>query len=73
MGAPLDRFIVQTVLCACHLALLAVHPLLYVHGVSSDQWRSIIALELPQDEVLGAAIGTVVGAWFGAFPIPLDW
>ena len=25
------------------------------------------------DELLGAAMGTIVGAWVGAIPIPLDW
>lgn len=28
---------------------------------------------LPIDEVYGGLIGTVVGAWAGAVPIPLDW
>lgn len=28
---------------------------------------------LPIDEVYGGLIGTVLGAWLGAVPIPLDW
>lgn len=27
----------------------------------------------PADAVWGGALGTGVGAWFGAVPIPLDW
>jgi hypothetical protein len=28
---------------------------------------------LPIDEVYGGLLGTVLGAWLGAVPIPLDW
>ena len=28
---------------------------------------------LPIDDVYGAALGTLMGAWIGAMPIPLDW
>jgi GPI ethanolamine phosphate transferase 2/3 subunit F len=28
---------------------------------------------VPIDEVFGAALGTVLGGWLGAVPIPLDW
>jgi GPI ethanolamine phosphate transferase 2/3 subunit F len=28
---------------------------------------------LPFDGVWGTTIGTVLGAWIGAVPIPLDW
>ena len=28
---------------------------------------------LPIDETFGAALGAILGAWFGAVPIPLDW
>jgi phosphatidylinositol glycan class F len=45
----------------------------YVHGVDKDKWRTIIALLLPIDDVYGGALGTLIGAWIGAVPIPLDW
>ena len=32
-----------------------------------------MGLLLPIDEVFGAALGTLIGAWLGAVPIPLDW
>jgi phosphatidylinositol glycan class F len=47
--------------------------LVYVHGVDGETWRQVIALLLPIDEVYGGLIGTVLGAWLGAVPIPLDW
>lgn len=33
----------------------------------------VAALASPIDEVFGASLGTLVGAWAGAVPIPLDW
>lgn len=63
----------HTLLCSAHIALLSALPLVYVHGVNGETWRQIVALLLPVDEVYGGLIGTVLGAWLGAVPIPLDW
>lgn len=63
----------NTILCAAHIAVLAALPLIYVYGVDNENWRRIGALLLPVDEVFGAAVGTIFGAWLGAIPIPLDW
>ncbi|KAI9678045.1 MAG: Glycosylphosphatidylinositol (GPI) anchor assembly protein [Caeruleum heppii] len=72
-GAPLTSHLPHTLLAASHLAILSLLPLIYVHGVESNVWKRIIAAHLPLDEVFGAMVGTLVGAWFGAVPIPLDW
>lgn len=72
-GAPLTTHLPHTFLCAAHLSLLAILPLVYVHGVEKDKWRAIVALLLPIDDVYGGALGTLMGAWVGAVPIPLDW
>jgi phosphatidylinositol glycan class F len=45
----------------------------YVHGVDGQTWREVVSLLLPGDEVFGGLVGTCVGAWLGAVPIPLDW
>lgn len=55
------------------MCLLAVLPLFYVYGVNAEIWNEIISAILPFDEVWGGTVGTVLGAWFGAVPIPLDW
>jgi hypothetical protein len=55
------------------MAVLTVLPLVYVHGVDKVKWREIAAVFMPFDEVWGATVGTCVGAWLGAIPIPLDW
>lgn len=72
-GAPITTHHAHTLLCAAHLSLLATLPLVYAHGVDGETWRDIVALLLPVDEVYGGMIGTFLGAWLGAVPIPLDW
>jgi phosphatidylinositol glycan class F len=72
-GAPVTTHIPQTLLSSSHLALLAVFPLVYAHGSNSSRWREIVSVYSPIDEVFGAALGCLLGAWLGAVPIPLDW
>ncbi|KAH6642274.1 GPI biosynthesis protein Pig-F [Boeremia exigua] len=72
-GAPVTTHQAHTLLAGAHIAVLSTLPLVYVHGVSGETWREAIALLLPIDEVYGGLIGTVLGAWLGAVPIPLDW
>lgn len=72
-GAPVTTHHYHTLLCGAHIALLSTLPLVYVHGVHGETWRQIVALLLPIDEVYGGLIGTLLGAWLGAVPIPLDW
>ncbi|KAG9201285.1 Glycosylphosphatidylinositol (GPI) anchor assembly protein [Epicoccum nigrum] len=72
-GAPATTHHEHTLLAAAHMAVLGALPLVYVHGVRGETWRQAVALLLPVDEVYGGLIGTVVGAWLGAVPVPLDW
>ncbi|KAF2011447.1 GPI-anchor biosynthesis protein-like protein [Aaosphaeria arxii CBS 175.79] len=72
-GAPISTHWEHTALCAAHISFLTAIPLTYVHGVDGSTWREIVSLELPIDEVYGCLIGTMLGAWLGAVPIPLDW
>jgi phosphatidylinositol glycan class F len=55
------------------MALLASTALIYVHGVDGAVWREVWAFARPADAVWGGALGTALGSWFGAVPIPLDW
>jgi phosphatidylinositol glycan class F len=73
LGAPVTTHVPQTVLSSAHLALLAVFPLIYVHGLEGKKWREIISAYSPIDEIFGGAAGCFLGAWLGAVPIPLDW
>ena len=73
LGAPLTTHLPHTLLASAHFSMLAIMPLAYVHGIDINRWREAFAAMLPVDEVYGAALGTVIGAWLGAVPIPLDW
>ena len=72
-GAPFTTHLPHTLLSSAHLALLAVFPLIYVHGNDGKKWREIVSAYSPIDEVFGATVGCFLGAWVGAVPIQLDW
>ena len=72
-GAPVTTHRPETFLGAVHMAVLAAPPLFYAHGLDSAAWKEVGRALLPFDEAWGAAMGTAVGAWLGAIPIPLDW
>ena len=72
-GAPLTTHFAHNILCGTHMALLMFQPLFYVYGVDAVMWREICSAFLPWDGVWGGTIGTMLGAWCGAVPIPLDW
>ncbi|KAL1848254.1 Glycosylphosphatidylinositol (GPI) anchor assembly protein [Paecilomyces lecythidis] len=72
-GAPLTTHSLHTILCAMHMSLLSSTALIYVYGVDGAVWREVYAFARPADAVWGGALGTGVGAWLGAIPIPLDW
>ena len=55
------------------MALLAAFPLFYAHGLDRGHWLEVMRALRPFDEVWGASAGTLLGAWLGAVPIPLDW
>lgn len=72
-GAPITSHLAHTTLCSAHIALLAIYPLIYVHGTDGAKWREIASFYAPIDEVFGGFVGCLIGAWLGAVPIPLDW
>ncbi|KZZ87376.1 GPI biosynthesis protein Pig-F [Ascosphaera apis ARSEF 7405] len=72
-GAPLTTHTLETLLLAAHMSILAGAPLVYVHGMDGGKWAQIVGLSMPWDGVFGGSLGVLVGAWFGAVPIPLDW
>lgn len=73
LGAPLTTHLAHTFLLSLHLALLALLPLFYARPLTSRHWLEILSGTAPLDEVYGAAMGAMAGAWLGAVPIPLDW
>lgn len=77
LGAPLypTYLLPHTLALSAHVSLLAALPIFYTHGVSAAAWIDVSAAWLPFDDagVWGGAIGALVGGWFGAIPIALDW
>ncbi|KAF6811274.1 GPI biosynthesis protein family Pig-F [Colletotrichum sojae] len=72
-GAPFLTHVAHTLLCSAHVALLALFPLFYVHGVDAAAWLAIASAQAPLDEAYGGLVGGLLGVWLGAVPIPLDW
>ncbi|KAI5813048.1 GPI biosynthesis protein Pig-F [Pyronema omphalodes] len=72
-GAPITSHLPDTALTAAHMSMLAVLPLVFQLGVDGERWREVLACQAPIDEAFLGAMGTAIGAWAGAIPIPLDW
>lgn len=72
-GAPVTTHNSETILAAAHMAVLSAMALVYTHGLDRSVWNEVWGIARPADAVWGGALGTGLGAWFGAIPIPLDW
>lgn len=55
------------------LALTSVFPCLLMVGPTVETWISKSLQDGSEKYVLMIGISSIVGAWFGAFVIPLDW
>ncbi|GAA96619.1 uncharacterized protein L969DRAFT_88016 [Mixia osmundae IAM 14324] len=81
LGAPLLRKLQYTYLLSLQISVLAVSPLAAAVSLRTTAgrwtWIRLISLFDPRTEtdiaILAPMTGTVVGAWLGAIPIPLDW
>ena len=70
--------VLQTILAALHIALLSTYPLSSSIKPNPENIRQLVTLEYDAEfDVMKwtywGAIGTVIGGWLGAVPIPLDW
>merc|ERR1712142_1217987 len=88
-GAPVMTHLVETGSFTALLVLLTAYPLLLCKGPSFRSLKVVLLSEKtprltfspnslqacsPLDTCLYYnTLITLVGAWFGAFPIPLDW
>ncbi|XP_037087952.1 glycosylphosphatidylinositol anchor biosynthesis protein 11-like isoform X2 [Pollicipes pollicipes] len=76
-GAPLLSDIENTLLFGLLLSALAVYPTALTSGGSVtkivDSFVDFVGESPRQQQQLSAAAGALVGAWLGAFVIPLDW
>lgn len=77
-GAPLNGFLKETYLLACHLSIIVFAPLLTLYRLDFQSLRNIFTNEhfyriIFNDQVLCASSAAIIGAWIGVVPIPLDW
>ncbi|XKL68682.1 hypothetical protein PGB90_006451 [Kerria lacca] len=74
-GANLIENIEETFVLSCTLSSLLLIPLYFYCGV--DALSLLILREKPStllhSSILYVCFSSVIGAWFGAFVIPLDW
>ncbi|KAK9460183.1 glycosylphosphatidylinositol anchor biosynthesis protein 11 [Lipomyces oligophaga] len=72
-GAPVTVAVTSTTLLSAHTAVLALFPLLCTVPLDINSWLQILGLKGPWTPFYTASLGTLLGAWLGAVPIPLDW
>ncbi|EMR09365.1 hypothetical protein PNEG_02315 [Pneumocystis murina B123] len=77
-GALVINYLLETILCALHLTVLGILPMICIFGVDRRKYMELVSLELDLEnfENLKLSVGffgTFVGSWLGAIPIPLDW
>jgi phosphatidylinositol glycan class F len=77
-GAPTSfEFAARTWHWACLMSSLTVLPAAIVLGASWTDWQRVFAFTKPHGGVELAvcipAHGAALGAWVGAWPMPLDW
>ncbi|KAJ4718675.1 phosphatidylinositol-glycan biosynthesis class F protein-like [Melia azedarach] len=78
LGAPVgSQYFQRTINWSLLMSLFTFVPPASVFGSSSEDWRRIFANTKPKGSldymICLPAHGAVVGAWFGAWPMPLDW
>ncbi|GAA5921497.1 hypothetical protein JCM3775_003076 [Rhodotorula graminis] len=81
LGAPLTSNLTSTYLFSLLVSILAILPLAIALPLSDTSarfvWLRLASTFTPTDDLelalFAPALGTLVGAWLGAVPIPLDW
>ncbi|XP_030546903.1 uncharacterized protein C1450.15 [Rhodamnia argentea] len=78
LGAPVGtQYLVNTINWSLMMSTLTVVPAACVFGASWNSWQRIFACTKPVSSmdfmICLPAHGAIIGAWFGAWPMPLDW
>ncbi|KAM0052817.1 putative GPI biosynthesis protein Pig-F [Helianthus debilis subsp. tardiflorus] len=78
LGAPVgSRYILRTLHWSLLMSAFTFAPAASVYGSSWVDWHRIFAntklIESIDYMICIPAYGAVIGAWFGAWPMPLDW
>ncbi|KAM8810210.1 phosphatidylinositol-glycan biosynthesis class F protein [Eudromia elegans] len=76
-GAPLIESVTETFLFAVQLSTFTTLPCLCILGPNIQAWIRVFskngAMSIWDNNLQITTVCSVLGAWFGAFPIPLDW
>ncbi|XP_062980028.1 phosphatidylinositol-glycan biosynthesis class F protein [Elgaria multicarinata webbii] len=76
-GAPLIESVLETFLFAVLLSTFTTLHCLCLLGPNIQMWLRVFskngAMSIWDNSLQITTMCSVVGAWFGAFPIPLDW
>lgn len=77
-GAPLSNHITETYLLSIHLTFLVFYPLLVYFKMDTAKFSSLFDYDhiyraIFTNQILSSSFFTIIGTWFGVFPIPLDW
>ncbi|XP_021378710.1 phosphatidylinositol-glycan biosynthesis class F protein-like [Mizuhopecten yessoensis] len=76
-GAPFINSVAETFHFALLLTVTTVFPSLCVLGINFSNWVRVYAQNSPdvgaESILYCASVGSILGAWLGALPIPLDW
>ncbi|XP_020674576.1 phosphatidylinositol-glycan biosynthesis class F protein isoform X3 [Dendrobium catenatum] len=78
LGAPVGiRYLKRTAYWSLLMSVFTFVPPACVFGSSRVDWHRIFAHFKPEESldalVCLPAYGSVIGAWIGAWPMPLDW
>ncbi|KAJ1436946.1 GPI biosynthesis protein Pig-F [Sesbania bispinosa] len=78
LGAPVNfQYLPKTVNWSLMMSLFTTVPASSALGSSWADWRRIFARTKPNGPIeyliCLPAYGAVIGGWFGAWPMPLDW
>lgn len=78
LGAPVGiSYLNKTVYWSLLMSLFTFVPAASVYGSSWKDWQRLFAYTRPTGTldyiICIPAHGAVIGAWFGAWPMPLDW
>ncbi|PKI40795.1 hypothetical protein CRG98_038806 [Punica granatum] len=78
LGAPVGtQYLQKTIHWSCMMSAFTFVPAGSVFGSSWSDWQRIFAYTKPVRSIdymiCLPAHGAIIGAWFGAWPMPLDW
>ncbi|CAG7866902.1 hypothetical protein BRARA_I04898 [Brassica rapa] len=78
LGAPIGmQYLLRTVHWSFLMSVFTFVPATAVLGASWKDWHRVFASMKPSGNVeymiIIPAYGAIIGGWFGAWPMPLDW